>query len=340
MDKDNKTSKVLIIILILVIIIVAFLIIRDKNNKKNKVINSNTSNIVSDNNYSNIDSNLNSNEEKSNELSNSNIQSNSNVQSNSNSQINSNSNSNKTSNSNKVSSSNKNNSNSNKSSNNNANSNKTSNSNSNSNSNGNKSNSNSNSNVKQITSISIPSYYQDMNLSYKDTFDIKDIVKLEPKFEDNELKSWLNKLTYSSSNDNILKVSSSGVVIAAWPGSATITVKTPNGLSATLRLNVKYPNPYKVELYNVGSGTTINNQNYWIELITLNDNGCLVTSSCTKTISLVVKIGQYNASTNAVTNAKNVALYTNGNKVIVPGTNNYLSATIVGNAIQIMYYDM
>lgn len=45
-------------------------------------------------------------------------------------------------------------------------------------------------------------------------------------------------LTWSSSNENVASVSSSGVVTAKKAGSATITVRTDNGYSATCRVTV------------------------------------------------------------------------------------------------------
>ncbi|MBQ6326979.1 MAG: Ig-like domain-containing protein, partial [Clostridia bacterium] len=68
------------------------------------------------------------------------------------------------------------------------------------------------------------------------------------------------KLTWSSSNEKVAKVTQNGVVSALKKGSATITVKTSNGLKATCKITVPTP-PRKVQFarksYTVKVGKTV-----------------------------------------------------------------------------------
>ena len=73
-------------------------------------------------------------------------------------------------------------------------------------------------------------------------------------------KGATTKLTWSSSNEKVAKVTQKGVVSALKKGSATITVKTTNGLKATCKITVPTP-PRKVQFarksYTVKVGKTV-----------------------------------------------------------------------------------
>lgn len=74
-----------------------------------------------------------------------------------------------------------------------------------------------------------------VELVKEDTFKIK--ATFTPKYPTN------TTLSYSSSNKNIAKVDGNGVVTAVGAGTATITVKSANGVSATLKVTVDERDP-------------------------------------------------------------------------------------------------
>ena len=89
------------------------------------------------------------------------------------------------------------------------------------------------------TAISLPQATMDMNVG--------DTAKLEPAVDEGAV----TQFTYSTSDEDVVSVSEDGTLLAESKGSATVTVKTHNGLKAKVKVTVSDPwYPEKVKLTN------------------------------------------------------------------------------------------
>ncbi len=92
--------------------------------------------------------------------------------------------------------------------------------------------------VEDFTIYVDPSDPTDITLQSSLTLNVGDFATLTPTLYPSGAET---QLSWSSSNSSVASVSSSGKVFGGEAGSANITVRTSNGLSATCRVTVKNP---------------------------------------------------------------------------------------------------